>query len=100
MNARVAYVDLDAGRVWTESLEAGVRRRLLGGRALNVWLLLRHLPKGVDPLGPDNVLVFGAGLLTGTAAPSAARFNVTAKSPLTGFLGCLLYTSPSPRDRG
>ena len=51
--------------------------------------LYRNLPDpaNVDPLGPDNVLIFGVGLLTGTAAPNAARFNVSAKSPETGILG-------------
>ncbi|MDI6732557.1 MAG: aldehyde ferredoxin oxidoreductase family protein, partial [Planctomycetota bacterium] len=41
----------------------------------------------VDPLSPDNVLVIGTGLLTGTLAPSSSRFNVTAKSPESGILG-------------
>jgi len=52
-----------------------------------MYLLLNHTPVGVDPLGPENPLIFGAGLLTGSGAPSSARFNVSAKSPLTGFLG-------------
>ncbi len=42
---------------------------------------------GVDALSPENVLVFGTGLLSVTSAPCPARFNVTAKSPLTGILG-------------
>jgi aldehyde:ferredoxin oxidoreductase len=42
---------------------------------------------GIDPLGPENVLVFGTGFLTGTLVPNSSRFNVSAKSPETGILG-------------
>ncbi|MBM2831953.1 MAG: aldehyde:ferredoxin oxidoreductase, partial [Dehalococcoidia bacterium] len=59
----------------------------MGGRGINMYLLYSRLRRGADPLGPDNVLVFGAGMLVGTAAPSAARVNVSARSPLSGFLG-------------
>jgi aldehyde:ferredoxin oxidoreductase len=44
-------------------------------------------PKELDPLGPENPLIIGAGMLTGTIAPNAARFNVSAKSPESGILG-------------
>jgi aldehyde:ferredoxin oxidoreductase len=49
--------------------------------------LYNHLQPGVDPLGPDNVLTVGAGLLVGTLASASARAHIGAKSPLTGFLG-------------
>ena len=67
-------------------------RRFLGGRGLNMRYLARELrqaggPAEVDPLGPENPLLIGAGLLTGTIAPNAARFNVSAKSPETLGLG-------------
>ncbi len=64
----------------------------LGGRGLNMAYLLHYLlasgdPGTVDPLGPDNPLIFGAGMLTGTITPNAARFNVSARSPESGILG-------------
>jgi aldehyde:ferredoxin oxidoreductase len=67
-------------------------RAYLGGRGLNMHYLRKYLnaagdPKSIDPLGPDNPLIIGAGLLTGTIAPNAARFNVSAKSPETLGLG-------------
>jgi aldehyde:ferredoxin oxidoreductase len=58
----------------------------LGGRGINIKLLLEHLSPGVDPLGPENVVIFGVGPLAG-AFISAGRTEVTAKSPETGFLG-------------
>jgi aldehyde:ferredoxin oxidoreductase len=54
---------------------------------MNVGLLFKLLKPGIDPLGPDNVLLLSTGPVAGTLAPSSARYNVSAKSPLTGFLG-------------
>ena len=59
----------------------------LGGRGFNVHILYEQLRAGVDPLGPDNLLLISCGLLTGTAAPSSARLHINALSPLTGILG-------------
>lgn len=86
------YVQLEAGESRTEETAAPLVRALLGGRGLNMRFLARELagaggPAKVDPLGPDNPLIIGAGLLTGSLAPNGARFNVTAKSPETLGLG-------------
>jgi len=65
--------------------------------------LLKMLPKGVDPLSPQNVLIFGAGFLTGTSAPSSSRFSVSAKSPESGILGdanCGGFFGPELRYAG
>ena len=58
--------------------------KLLGGRALSARVLLNECDPTCDPLGPDNVLVFAPGVLTGTSAPTSGRLSVGAKSPLTG----------------
>ena len=84
---KLAWVDLSAGRIEYQDLPEPALRQFLGGRGLNAWLLARHLRRDADPLGPDNVLVFSNGLLTGTAAPSSSRLHVGARSPLTGLLG-------------
>ena len=62
-------------------------RRYGGGRGLIAHYLLKYVPKGADPLGPDNVLVFAPGVLTGAPVPGAGRHSVGAKSPLTGGFG-------------
>ena len=59
----------------------------LGGRGFNVWYLHQHLTPGINPLGPDNCLLFSPGFFTGSAAPCSARLHVNALSPLTGILG-------------
>jgi aldehyde:ferredoxin oxidoreductase len=81
----ILKVDLGSGTITKEptSLYSG---SFLGGRGINIKLLLEHLSPGVDPLGPENVVIFGVGPLAG-AFISAGRTEVTAKSPETGFLG-------------
>jgi aldehyde:ferredoxin oxidoreductase len=61
-------------------------RDFLGGRGINSKILFDELRPRVDPLGPENLLVFGTGPLAGTLTPSS-RWTVTAKSPMTGGHG-------------
>jgi aldehyde:ferredoxin oxidoreductase len=57
---------------------------VLGGKGLGAWLLYTEQPPGVEPLSPDNHLIFHNGPLTGTTAPTAGRFGCTTRSPATG----------------
>lgn len=87
MDASIFYVDLTAGRVWREALPEAVYRRYPGGSALATYLLLKHTPKGADPLGPENTLVFATGPLAGLAISGQSRMSAAARSPLTGGVG-------------
>ena len=58
--------------------------KLLGGRALSAKIMLEQCDPKCDPLGPDNVLVFAPGTLSGTSAPTSGRISMGCKSPLTG----------------
>lgn len=98
-----AMVNLTNGSVKIGETPSRVIRSYLGGRGANVYYLNKLLRKNVDPLSPENVLIFGAGLLTGFLIPNASRFNVTAKSPESGFLGdtnCGGYFGPEMRYAG
>ena len=64
-----------------------MRRLFLGGRGINMYLLYTRTSAHLDPLAPDNPLIIGAGLLSGTPAPTAARCSISGKSPETGLLG-------------
>ncbi len=86
-NCQMLYVDLKTETCFRSPLPADPAQKLPGGRGFNVGYLFHYLPRGIDPLGPDNLLLFSCGLLTGTAAPSASRLHVNALSPLTGILG-------------
>jgi aldehyde:ferredoxin oxidoreductase len=73
-------------RTWqAEDLQPELIASLLGGRGLGARLLYGALKPGMDPLGPDNPLIFTTGPLDGTTAPSSGRFNLAALSPLTGL---------------
>ena len=61
--------------------------RWIGGTGLGAHLLYEYGTYKVDPLGPDNVLIFGTGPFTGTNVPLSNRFGVCARSPLTGVFG-------------
>ncbi len=84
---RVLWVDLSRGsfRVWEYGGE--LARDYVGGRGFAVRILWDFLPRGVDPLSPENLLVVAAGPLTGLFCPSGSRVVVAAKSPLTGGYG-------------
>lgn len=84
---KAAFVDLSRGTVDILPIPMELRQRFLGGRGIDMYLLYNLVGPGVDPLGPENVFLVSAGLLTGTPAPAAARTHVGGKSPLTGLIG-------------
>jgi aldehyde:ferredoxin oxidoreductase len=84
---RILSVDLSTGRIEVETLPDEIYRQYVGGYGLGARLLYERIPAHADPLGPDNVLGFFPGLLTGSNAPFSGRFMVAAKSPLTGGWG-------------
>lgn len=62
------------------------RRKFLGAKGLGLWLLYQRLTPGIDPLSPDNVIIFMPGVMMGTGAPCSNRFHAITKSPLTGII--------------
>ena len=85
-------INLSTGEIETTSTPDALLRAYLGGRGLNMAYLRHYLrqhgdPRSVDALSPENPLIVGAGLMTGTISPNAARFNVSARSPESGILG-------------
>ena len=84
---RILRINLTKNQVKIEPTEKSLIAEFLGGRGFNSKRLYDEIPKDVDPLSPQNKLMFATGPLVGTAFPLGARFNVSAKSPLTGILG-------------
>jgi len=62
-------------------------KMFIGGRGLAARILWEYMPRGVDPLSPDNPLVLAVGPLTGLPLPSSGKMVIAAKSPLTGGYG-------------
>jgi aldehyde:ferredoxin oxidoreductase len=78
LNRKIAYIDL---------IPLQARKKFIGGRGLDAYLLYNHAPQGCDPLSPENPLIISGGILTSTLASATARTHIMAKSPLTGLLG-------------
>ncbi|MBW2432037.1 MAG: aldehyde ferredoxin oxidoreductase family protein [Deltaproteobacteria bacterium] len=87
LNRKIAYIDLTTGDIETKPIPLEVRKKFLGGRGLDAYLLYNHTKKGCNPLGPANTLLISGGILTATCASATARTHIMAKSPLTGLLG-------------
>ncbi len=81
---KVLFVDLSTGSTRVELPGERVYRDYLGGYGLGVHYLYQNIPPGADPLGPENLLAFLPGLLTGFGAEFSGRFMVATRSPLTG----------------
>ena len=84
---RILRIDLSTRSFKIEPMSASWVKPVIGGRAANTLRLYEELDFDCDPLGPENMLIFGIGPLTGSVLPASAYFTVSAKSPLTGILG-------------
>ncbi|MBN2243076.1 MAG: aldehyde ferredoxin oxidoreductase family protein [Acidobacteria bacterium] len=81
---KVLFVDLAKGILREEELQEKTCRDFIGGNGLGVRVLYEKMRAGVDPMGPDGIVGFVVGNLTGTTAPGSGRHMLVAKSPLTG----------------
>jgi aldehyde:ferredoxin oxidoreductase len=84
---KIGFVDLSTGKIREEKLDENLAHDFIGGYGLGVRILFERQKKGIDPLGPENILGFTTGPLTGTKAPSGGRYMTVCKSPLTGGWG-------------
>ena len=79
-------VNLTTGECQSEEIPRAWLEEYVGGRGLADRYLYEELDPTVDPLSPDNKLIFATGPLTGTPAPCGARYMVVTKGPLTGAI--------------
>ncbi len=86
-NGRILRVDLTHGAISIEEPGGDFYQHYIGGRGFISYFLLRELAGGIDPLGPENKLIFATGVLTGVPVSGSGRNSVGAKSPLTGIYG-------------
>lgn len=82
---RILEVDLTSGRTEFTPLPDDLADNYLGGKGFGARILYDRLPAGVDPLSPENIIVFAAGPLTGTLTPTSGRSVLCTKSPLTNL---------------
>jgi len=80
-------VDLSKGSIDKVETDPRDTALYLGGNGMNAKLLFDRVPPGTDPWSPDNLLIFGNGLLNGTCVPGANRVSVNTIAPVNGFFG-------------
>ena len=86
-HGRVLRVNLSQEKLTTEEPTENFYRQYFGGEGFSGYFLLKEVPAGVEPLSPDNRLIFAAGPLTGVPVGGCGRHSVGGKSPLTGGFG-------------
>jgi aldehyde:ferredoxin oxidoreductase len=82
---RILKVDLTARTSTVETVAEEILQTYLGGKGLATHLLWENNPAGVDPMAPENCLIFATGPATGSAVWGSCRYGVFTKSPQTGF---------------
>lgn len=92
-HGKVMLIELGEQSIRWEPLDETVLRRFLGGTGLGAYLLYTYSPPGVDPLSPENPLIFVTSPLVGSRLTTSSKFAVVTKSPLTGFIGDSLSSS-------
>lgn len=84
---KLLRINLTGHTYKTEEIPEDILLKYIGGRGLGVKLLFDELPAKIDPLSPENKLLFVTAPLHGSNAATASRFSVVCKSPLTGGIG-------------
>jgi aldehyde:ferredoxin oxidoreductase len=85
---KILRVDLSAGTCKTEPLNMQWAREYIGQRGLATKYFVEEVDPKVDPLSPDNKMIWATGPLTGTMASTGGRYSVITKGALTGAIAC------------
>jgi aldehyde:ferredoxin oxidoreductase len=83
---KILRIDLTRGTISQEALDRDDLRNYIGARGLGTRLFVKEVDPNVDPLSPENKVIFMSGPLTGTFAPCGGRFNVVTKGVLNGTI--------------
>ena len=84
---RILLVDLSAKHCSIRTIKEGFFKKYLGGVGVAAKLIFEEVDPKVEPLSPDNMIVFSVGPFQGTSVPGSGRWIVAAKSPLTNIWG-------------
>ncbi|MFH1973936.1 MAG: aldehyde ferredoxin oxidoreductase family protein [Pseudomonadota bacterium] len=82
---RILKIDLSSKKHVIESVDEQIYKKYLGGKGLASYLLYKLNPPGVDPLSPENCIIFATGPVTGSRTWGSSRYGVFTKSPQTGI---------------
>lgn len=95
---KILRINLSRQTFTEEQLSEEMARNFIGGAGFGIKYLFDEVKPGIDPLSPENILVFAPGPLTGAGVPCASRMSVTSKSPLTGAVGMALSGGEFPTE--
>ena len=84
---KILDVDISNGKIEKREIDPDFARKFIGGMGFSCKILYDEVGTNVDPLSPDNIVIFANGPLTGTSAPCSGRTEITTKSPLTRSIG-------------
>ncbi|MBL7221340.1 MAG: aldehyde ferredoxin oxidoreductase family protein [Phycisphaerae bacterium] len=83
---QILRIDLTAKQISTEPLDPEIAKKFIGGRGLGTYYMYKEVDPKVDALSPDNKFILATGPITGSPAPTAARYMAITKSPLSGTI--------------
>ncbi|MEM2152663.1 MAG: aldehyde ferredoxin oxidoreductase family protein [Candidatus Bathyarchaeia archaeon] len=92
---KIVEVNLSNGRVKEENLDLSLARRLIGCLGISSKIMLEMVDRDVEPLSPENKLIFATGVLTGSNAPAACKSIIVSRSPLTNIWGESIFSANS-----
>ena len=84
---KILRINLTNGKITREPIEAELCHQYIGGKGFAIKYLYDEIKTSIAPLGVKNKIIFAAGPACGTLVPASQRWTVSAKSPLTGFIG-------------
>ncbi|MEM3173306.1 MAG: aldehyde ferredoxin oxidoreductase family protein [Candidatus Bathyarchaeia archaeon] len=92
---KIVEVNLSNGCVKEENLDLSLARRLIGCLGISSKIMLEMVDRDVEPLSPENKLIFATGVLTGSNAPAACKSIIVSRSPLTNIWGESIFSANS-----
>jgi len=84
---KILRIDLSKRKTIIEPFKEAFYRKFIGGVGMASNIIFNEVGSDVDPLDPDNIIVFAVGPFQGTGIPGSGRWIVSSRSPLTGIWG-------------
>ena len=84
---KILDIDLSTGKLSKREIDPEFARKYIGGMGFSNRILYDEVGPDIDPLGPENIVIFAPGTFTGSHIPYSARTEITTKHPQTGSIG-------------
>ena len=81
----ILHINLTDRKFWLEEVDEDFALKYIGGRGFGAKIVMDNLREGLDPLGPENIMVIAPGVLSGLYVPASGKTSFVSISPLTGI---------------